>query len=86
MNATTPQTDTIKLTSSGLIYTPSIIRMAINQYAFKKAWSIDLLMQCYGLTKQCAIDLLTGKVKHKIEAECVTFEYPAGKARREVTP
>ena len=86
MKATTTQTDTIRLTSNGLVYTPGIIAMAINEHAFKKEWSIDLLMQCYGLTKQCAIDLLTGKVKHKIEAECVVFEYPAGKARREVTP
>jgi hypothetical protein len=84
MNATT-QTDTIRLTSNSLIYTPGMIAMAINQYAFNKSWSIKLLTNGYLLTKRCAVDLLTGKVKHEIIDDAVVFEYPTGKAKQEVT-
>jgi hypothetical protein len=79
MNATT-QTDTIRLSSDSMIHTPGIIAMAINQYSFNKSWSIKLLTSGYMLTKRCAVDLLTGKVKHEIIDDAVVFEYPAGKA------
>ena len=84
MNATT-QTDTIRLTSNSMIYTPGMIAMAINQYSFNKSWSIKLLTSGYMLTKRCAVDLLTGKVKHEIIDDAVVFEYPTGKAKQEVT-
>lgn len=80
MNATT-QTDTIRLTSNSLIHTPGMIAMAINQYSFNKSWSIKLLTSGYLLTKRCAVDLLTGKVKHEVVDDAVVFEYPAGKAK-----
>jgi hypothetical protein len=82
MNATT-QTDTIRLSSDSMIHTPGIIAMAINQYSFNKSWSIKLLTSGYMLTKRCAVDLLTGKVKHKVVDDVVVFEYPAGKARQD---
>lgn len=86
MNTTT-QTDTIRLTSNSLIHTPGLFAMAINQYSFNKSWSIKLLTSGYLLTKRCAVDLLTGKVKHEVIDDAVVFEYPAGKAKakKEVT-
>jgi hypothetical protein len=38
-------------------------------------------MDGYGLSKQCAVDLLTGKVKYAVINEDVVFQYPAGKAK-----
>jgi len=83
MNTTT-QTETIRLTSNTMIHTPAMFRMAVCQYPFNKAWSIKLLMG-YGLSRRCVVDLLTGKVKHKVVDADVVFEYPAGKARQEVS-
>ena len=74
-------TQTIRLTSNSMIHTPGIIAMAINQYSFNKSWSIKLLTSGYMLTKRCAIDLLTGNVKHEVIDDAVVFEYPSGKAK-----
>lgn len=84
MNTTTQQPDTIRLTSNSMVYTPGLFSMAIRQYTFNKAWSIKFLMDGYGLSKRCAVDLLTGKVNHEVIGEDVVFQYPVGKAKQEV--
>ena len=65
--------NTYRLNSTEFIYTPSMIQMAKNHFAFDPKWSLSLLMDGYHLPKSIAVDLLTGKIAFSIEGETVVF-------------
>jgi hypothetical protein len=57
----------------------------MNGYKFKrdrKAMAA-VFTEGFGLTDQCAHDLLSGKIPHTIQGDSVVFEYPSGQWRKE---
>jgi hypothetical protein len=70
---------TIKLTSSSLIHTPGIFRWAQNGYKFKsdRKQMVNIICEGYGLTAECAKDLLSGKTPVTIDEDngTVTFTH-----------
>lgn len=70
---------TIRLTSTSLMHTPGILRWAQHGYQFKsdRKRMLDLFIQGYGLTKECATDLLSGRIQLDINEEegTVTFTH-----------
>jgi hypothetical protein len=67
----------IKLTSSGLVWTPSIFRWAQNGYKFPKdrRTMVKVISDGYGLTKECAKDILSGKTPVTIDDANGTIEF-----------
>lgn len=65
--------NTYRLNSTELVYTPSIIKMAKEQFSFEPRWSLNLLVEGYNLPQPIAIQLLTGKIQFQIEGEAVVF-------------
>ena len=77
--------DAIRLKSTSLCNTPGILAWAMNGYKFKsdrKAMAA-VFTEGFGLTDQCAHDLLSGKIPHSIEGDSVVFEYPSGQWGKE---
>jgi len=70
MNATT---NTYTLRSADWIYTPGMVRLAVEQFAFNPAWSIKLLRDGFSLPPKVAKDLASGAITYTIEGESVTF-------------
>jgi hypothetical protein len=65
--------NTYRLNSTEWVYTPSMIKMAQEQFSFDPKWSLNLLVDGYNLPKSIATQLLTGKIQFKIEGEAVVF-------------
>ena len=76
----------IRLTSNALCNTPGVLRWAMHGYKFKRDRKamVAVFTEGYGLTEQCARDLLSGKTPHIIDVDAVVFEYPANEWRKEV--
>lgn len=74
---------TVKLLSTDMCYTPSLLRWAIEGYKFKRDRPKfrRVLTAGFGLTAKCADDLLSGRVPFTVDEGHVLFEYD-GKARR----
>ena len=79
---------TVELKSTSGVYTPGLIKWAINGYRFKRDRKamVRLFMDGYNLTKRAADDLLSEKIPHDIDGDSVVFEYEAGKWRRSPPP
>ena len=78
---------TVELKSTSGVYTPGLIKWAINGYRFKRDRKAMLrVLDSFGLTKQSATDLLSEKIPHRVEGDSVFFEYEAGKWRRSPPP
>ena len=71
----------VELPSAPMVNTPGLLKWAINGYHFPKDRKamIRVFVDGYGLTKQCVIDLLSGKTPHTVEGNSVWFEYAEGK-------
>ena len=74
---------TVKLLSTEMCDTPSLLRWAINGYRFKqdRAKLRRVLTEGFGLTAKCADDLLSERDPFEVEDGHVLFEYEQGKAR-----
>ena len=68
---------TIRLTSTSLMHTPGILRWAQHGYKFKsdRKRMLDLFIDGYGLTKECATDLLSGKMPVEIDEDSGTVTF-----------
>lgn len=77
--------DAIRLKSTSLCNTPGILAWAMNGYKFKsdRRAMAAVFTEGFGLTDQCAHDLLSGKTTHSIEGDSVVFVYPRGQWRKE---
>lgn len=70
---------TIRLTSTSLMHTPGILRWA--QYGYKTGFKsdrkrmLDLFMEGYGLTKECATDLLSGAMPVEVDEDSGTVTF-----------
>ena len=72
----------VELPSAGGVHTPGILKWAINSYKqdpSSRRAMIRVLVDSYGLTKQCVIDLLSEKIPHTVEGNSVFFDYTEGK-------
>jgi hypothetical protein len=68
---------TIRLTSTSLMHTPGILRWAQHGYKFKsdRKRMLNLFMQGYGLTKECATDLLSGAMPVEVDEDSGTVTF-----------
>lgn len=66
-------TKTYTLRSNDWIHTPSLIRMAVDQFVFNPDWSIKLLREGYQLPPKIAKGLASGKIPFWVEEESVVF-------------
>jgi len=64
---------TYTLRSAAWIHTPSMVRLAVNQFAFDPAWSVKMLCDGFNLPPKVAKDLASGSITYTIEGESVTF-------------
>jgi len=73
---------TVELMSSQGVYTPGLLKWAINRFGRDRKTMVRLFMDGYNLTKRAADDLLSEKIPHDIDGDSVVFEYEAGKVFR----
>ncbi len=66
-------TRTYTLRSAAWIHTPSMVRLAVNQFAFDPAWSVKMLRDGFNLPPKIAKGLASGKIAFWIEDESVVF-------------
>lgn len=66
-------TRTYTLRSNDWIHTPSLIRMAVDQFVFNPNWSIKLLREGYQLPPKIAEDIASGAITYAIEGDSVVF-------------
>lgn len=71
-------TQKVKLTSTGFVHTPGIIRWAENGYRFKpqREQLLNVITSTYGLDKDTVHKLLTGEIPYTVEDDAVIFEKP----------
>lgn len=69
---------TIRLSSSEMIYTPGIIAWAKQGYLFPsvkdRKYFVNLLVTGFGLTASVSRGLLTGKIPYIVEGEGIVFK------------
>jgi hypothetical protein len=64
---------TYTLRSADWIYTPGMVRLAVDQYTFNPQWSVKMLRDGFNLPPKVAKDLASGAITYTIEGESVTF-------------
>ena len=64
---------TYTLRSADWIYTPGMVRLAVDQYTFNPQWSIKMLRDGFNLPPKVAKGLASGKIAFWIEEESVVF-------------
>lgn len=67
----------IRLVSTPMVYTPGVIAWAKNGYQFPRDRKkiVKIITESFGLTPECAHDLLSGRVEYKLNDDSVEFEY-----------
>ena len=65
--------NTYTLKSAAWIYTPSMIALAISEYAFNPKWSVKLLIEGFNLPSKVAKGLASGKIAYVVQDESVIF-------------
>ena len=65
---------TYTLTSAAWIYTPSMIALAIDQFATNPKWSVKLLREGFHLPAKIAKGLASGAIAYVVEGESVIFK------------
>jgi hypothetical protein len=64
---------TYTLRSADWIYTPGMVRLAVDQYAFNPQWSVKMLRDGFNLPPKVAKGLASGKIPFWVEEESVVF-------------
>lgn len=64
---------TYTLRSAAWIHTPSMVRLAVSEFAFNPAWSIKILRDGFQLPAKVAKGLASGTITYTVENESVTF-------------
>ena len=64
---------TYTLRSADWIYTPGMVRLAVDQYAFNPQWSVKMLRDGFNLPPKVAKGLASGAITYTVENESVTF-------------
>jgi hypothetical protein len=75
----------LRRTFTPLGHTPGILRWARNGCKLKRDRKAlaAVFTDGFGLTDQCAHDLLSGRIPHSIDGNSVVFEYPKDQWRKE---
>lgn len=65
------------LKSANMVNTPGLISWAKNGYRFPgdRKVILSIITEGYGLTPECAHDLLSGTVGYTVNEDAVEFEY-----------
>ena len=71
MNTTT--TNTYTLCSAAWIHTPSMVRLAVSEFAFNPAWSVKMLREGFQLPAKIAKGLASGSISYEVQGESVVF-------------
>ena len=73
------QMTTYRLGSAPMIHTPGMVRWAINGYHFKadRKYLTNVFTSGWGIPREAAQALLSGKVPYTVEGETVVFEVAA---------
>jgi predicted RecA/RadA family phage recombinase len=66
-------TNTYTLKSAAWIYTPSMVALAISEYASNPKWSIKLLREGFSLPVRVAKGLASGAIAYVVQNESVIF-------------
>ena len=66
-------TNTYTLKSAAWIYTPSMVALAISEYASNPKWSIKLLREGFSLPSKVAKGLASGAISYEVKDESVIF-------------
>jgi hypothetical protein len=67
-------TNTYTLKSAAWIYTPSMVALAISEYASNPKWSIKLLREGFSLPVRVAKGLASGAISYEVKDESVIFK------------
>ncbi len=69
--------DTIRLASGPMVHTPGVIAWAKNGYQFPRDRGnlVRIITEGYGLTPECAHDLLSGRIEYTVNDDVVEFKY-----------
>jgi hypothetical protein len=67
----------VRLCSGPMIHTPGVIAWAKNGYQFPRDRKnmVKVITESFGLTPECAHDLLSGRVECSIYEDNVEFDY-----------
>jgi predicted RecA/RadA family phage recombinase len=65
--------NTYTLKSAAWIYTPSMVALAIDQFATNPKWSVKLLREGFHLPAKVAKGLASGAISYEVKDESVIF-------------
>jgi hypothetical protein len=66
--------NTYTLKSAAWIYTPSMVALAIDQFATNPKWSVKLLTDGFSLPVRVAKGLASGAISYEVKDESVIFK------------
>jgi hypothetical protein len=68
---------TVRLCSAPMIHTPGVIAWAKNGYQLPRDRKnmVRIITESFGLTPECAHDLLSGRVEYTVNEDTVEFDY-----------